>query len=67
MKAVTKELGAFQHLPMVMCSNDLLPSALKKAKNVGPTKGKSLVYVPFVRYIQSQFEYLVCLNVYARD
>jgi hypothetical protein len=42
---LTKELGAFQHLPMVMCANDLLPSAIKKAKNVGPTKGNSLSYV----------------------
>lgn len=34
-----KELGAFQHLPMVACSSDLLGSALRKARNVGPTRG----------------------------
>eukprot|EP00250_Pteridium_aquilinum_P016849 c23323_g1_i1 orf=758-2104(-) len=34
-----KELGAFQRLPMVVCSSELLGSALKKARNVGPTRG----------------------------
>ncbi|KAH7289275.1 hypothetical protein KP509_31G067600 [Ceratopteris richardii] len=34
-----KSLGAFQHLPMVSCANELLGCALKKARNVGPTKG----------------------------
>ncbi|KAM7266503.1 hypothetical protein ACFE04_004400 [Oxalis oulophora] len=32
-------LGAFQKLPMVMPSVDILMSAMKKAKRVGPTKG----------------------------
>ncbi|KAI5062895.1 hypothetical protein GOP47_0021442 [Adiantum capillus-veneris] len=36
---LTKELGAFQHLPMVVCSRELLGSALRKARNIGPTKG----------------------------
>lgn len=34
-----KQLGAFQHLPMVVCPSELLGSALKKARNVGPTRG----------------------------
>lgn len=38
-KWLTPEVGAFQHLPMVACSSELLGSALRKARNVGPTKG----------------------------
>lgn len=38
-KVPPKELGAFQHMPMVVCSSELLGSALRKARNVGPTKG----------------------------
>ncbi|ERN01034.1 hypothetical protein AMTR_s00002p00146270 [Amborella trichopoda] len=34
-----EKTGAFQKLPMVLPSNDLLLSALKKAKRVSPTKG----------------------------
>ncbi|GAB2222764.1 hypothetical protein Drorol1_Dr00016889 [Drosera rotundifolia] len=34
-----EKTGAFQQLPMVMPSIDILQSALKKAKKVGPTKG----------------------------
>ncbi|GAB4862017.1 hypothetical protein Ancab_037271 [Ancistrocladus abbreviatus] len=34
-----ESLGAFQKLPMVMPSIDILYSALKKAKKVSPTKG----------------------------
>lgn len=32
-------VGAFQKLPMVMPSVDILYSALRKAKRVSPTKG----------------------------
>ncbi|KAF4347722.1 hypothetical protein G4B88_007368, partial [Cannabis sativa] len=32
-------VGAFQKLPMVMASFDILSSALKKAKRISPTKG----------------------------
>lgn len=35
-------VGAFQKLPMVMPSIDILYSALKKAKRVSPTKGNSI-------------------------
>lgn len=35
----SKQLGAFQHLPMVIFPKELLGSALKKARNVGPTRG----------------------------
>ncbi|KAA8515791.1 hypothetical protein F0562_018598 [Nyssa sinensis] len=39
-KATTVEnVGAFQNLPMVMPSVDILYSALRKAKRVSPTKG----------------------------
>lgn len=34
-------VGAFQKLPMVMPSIDILYSAIKKAKRVSPTKGNS--------------------------
>ncbi|XP_009612741.1 uncharacterized protein LOC107778132 [Nicotiana tabacum] len=34
-----EKIGAFQKLPMVMPSVDILHSALKKAKRVSPTKG----------------------------
>ncbi|MCO5601589.1 hypothetical protein L7F22_055712 [Adiantum nelumboides] len=36
---LTKDLGAFQHLPMVACSSDILGSALRKARIIGPTRG----------------------------
>lgn len=35
----TETVGAFQKLPMVMPSTDILYSALRKAKKVSPTKG----------------------------
>eukprot|EP01018_Ginkgo_biloba_P025939 Gb_02848 [translate_table: standard] len=34
-----QEVGAFQKLPMVIPSTDILLSAMRKAKMVGPTKG----------------------------
>lgn len=34
-----ENMGAFQKLPMVMPSIDILHSALKTAKRVSPTKG----------------------------
>jgi nucleolar GTP-binding protein len=37
-----ESVGAFQKLPMVMPSVDILYSALRKAKRVPPTKGDSL-------------------------
>ncbi|KAK4760356.1 hypothetical protein SAY87_005249 [Trapa incisa] len=37
--AQPEKLGAFQKLPMVMPSIDILHSALRKAKRVSPTKG----------------------------
>ncbi|GAB2290213.1 hypothetical protein Dimus_038094 [Dionaea muscipula] len=37
--AKVEKVGAFQQLPMVMPSIDILHSALKKAKRVSPTKG----------------------------
>lgn len=39
-----ESVGAFQKLPMVMPSVDILSSALKKAKRVSATKG----YYPFM-------------------
>jgi len=36
-----ESVGAFQKLPMVMPSTDILYSALRKAQRVSPTKGKS--------------------------
>ena len=35
-----ESVGAFQKLPMVMPSIDIIQSALRKAKKVSPTKGK---------------------------
>lgn len=45
-------VGAFQKLPMVMPSIDILYSALKKARRVSPTKGNSIKVFLFysIRY-----------------
>lgn len=43
MKPLAKhETGAFQKLPMVMPSIDILSSAQRKARNITPTKGTKL-------------------------
>lgn len=48
MKALDLEaVGAFQKLPMVMPSVDILYSSLRKAKRVSPTKGNFVKIFPF--------------------
>lgn len=49
-------IGAFQKLPMVMPSTDILQSALRKAKRVSPTKGKWYFYV--IRLILPEYIYV---------